>query len=49
MSVRIYVDAKDEEQAKELALSKIKSDAQYHVRTGYYVDSQITDVIEQED
>ena len=49
MSVRIYVDAKDEEQAKELALSKIKSDACYHVRTGYYVDSQVTDVIEQED
>lgn len=49
MSVRTYVDANNEEQAKELALSKIEADTLYHIRTGCYVDSQVTDVIEQED
>ena len=49
MSVRTYVDANNEEQAKELALSKIEADTLYHIRTGHYVDSQVTDVIEQED
>lgn len=49
ISVGMYVDAHNEEQAKELALSKIKSDVLYHVRRGCYVDSQVTDVIEQEE
>lgn len=49
MSVGIYVDANNEEQAKELALSKIKTDTLYHIRTGRYIDSQVTDIIEQED
>lgn len=48
MSVRIYVDANNEEQAKELALSKIETDTLYHIRTGCYVDSQVTDIIEQD-
>ena len=48
MSVRMYVDANNEEQAKKLALSKIKTDTLYQIRKGCYVDSQVTDIIEQD-
>lgn len=49
MSVSMYIDANNKEQAKELALSKIKTDTLYQIRKGCYVDSQVTDVIEQEE
>ena len=47
MSVRVYVEANSEEHAKKLALSKIKTDTLYHIRNGDYVDSEVTDVIEE--
>ena len=47
MSVRIYVEAHNEEEARKRALSKIEADTLYYIKNGAYVDSEVTDVIEE--
>ena len=44
MSVRMYVNADNEEDAKNKAINKVKLDTLYHLQNGCYVDSVVYDV-----
>ena len=46
MSVRVYVDAKDNESAEEKASELVKKDPYYYSKDGTYVTHEVTDVSE---
>lgn len=45
-SARMYVTAKDEEQAKSIALAQMNSDPRYNTRFGAWVNTEVTDCYE---
>lgn len=47
MSLVKFIEANNEEEAKKIALEMIEKDPYYHIRQGAYVDSVITDIIEE--
>ena len=49
MSVRVYVDAKDNEEAQKKADELVKKDPYYYAKDGTYVSHDITDVSENEE
>ena len=46
-SARLYVYAKDEEQAKNIALAQMNSNPRYHTRFGAWVNTEVTDSYEE--
>ena len=48
-SARMYVEAESEEQAKRKAVSDMEKDPRYHTRWGAYVDTEVTDIYEDEE
>lgn len=46
-SARMYIEADNEETAKKIALAKMKQDPRYHTRWGAHVNTEITDVFEE--
>ena len=49
MSKRIYVDAENEQQAREIVEEKMKYPHYYYTKADAYVEHKITDVNEEED
>lgn len=49
MSKRIYVDAENEQQAREIVEEKMKYPHYYYTKADAYVKHEITDVNEEED
>ena len=49
MSVRVYVDAKDNDEARKKADDLVRKDPYYHAKGGTYVSHDITDVSENEE
>lgn len=49
MSCRVYVDADNEEEAKEIACDYVPDDPQHYLRNGCYVSCNVTDIEEYED
>lgn len=48
MSKRIYVDAENEQQAREIVEEKMKYPHYYYTKADAYVEHEITDVNEEE-
>jgi hypothetical protein len=48
-SARMYVEAESEEQAKRKAVNDMEKDPRYHTRWGAYVDTEVTDIYEEEE
>lgn len=46
MSVVEFIDAKSEEEAKQILLEKIKNNPYNYIRNGAFLDAQVTDVFE---
>lgn len=48
-SARMYITAENEETAKQMAIEKMEKDPRYHTRWGAYVDTEVTDIYEEEE
>ena len=48
-SARMYVEAESEEQAKRKAVSDMEKDPRSHTRWGAYVDTEVTDIYEEDE
>jgi hypothetical protein len=46
-SARMYITAENEETAKQIAIEKMEKDPRYHTRFGAYVNTEVTDVYEE--
>ena len=44
MSVRMYVNADNEEDAKKIAINRVELDTLYHLQRGAYVKSEVIDI-----
>lgn len=49
LSARIYVEAENEQEAREIALKSAERAPWYHVSNGAFVEAEITDAYEELD
>lgn len=48
-SARMYIEAENEESARETAIEMMDKDPRYHTRWGAHVSTEVTDIFEEKE
>jgi hypothetical protein len=46
VGVRVWVDAESEEDARNMAMNKVDANHQVYLKSGIYLDCEVSDIVE---